>query len=431
MFYLSSDAVTDHTFSSLNTLKEEITVHFNNLLQSADEKLTEICKVDKQIWRVLDEEEVECAKRLQMIEKVCDEQIEIIREESEKLKEQIYEYRRELTEQVESYNTELMSKKERLEESCSRVRNWMRESHVTEKLEQRQQMTDVLMNNTDVMVNCPLTRTPVLVHSGKRQVQETHLASIPTSLTLKSKRDVGSQCCSATYIANGDLLVARGMQVRHLDSLGNTGSIAQDGIVNSVLAHQNSVYTLECVEYERIVYQCLPDIHQKAKLFSYSCQNRKISFAAVSDSYIVAHKPDEGKLVLYDFLTKQTRILTPDTKPWDLHFVQDGNLLVLTKSVIPVETLTKYRVDNYQLLTIWTCEDLKNAHRITSDSDGFIYVATTRKTIFIISSDGDKLKEITNDELPKLPGQMSIRGREELVVPTVNEKSAIVFKIDH
>ncbi|XP_067943267.1 E3 ubiquitin/ISG15 ligase TRIM25-like [Watersipora subatra] len=161
------DALTDHTFGSLNTMKEDITAHFNSLLQSASEKLTEICKADKQIWKVLDEEEVECAKRIQMIERVRDEQIEVIREESAKLKEQIYEYQRDLTDQVESYNAELMAKKARLEESCSDVRKWMRESHVIEKVKRRQQMTDELMNSTDVIIDCPFTRTPALIHTGE------------------------------------------------------------------------------------------------------------------------------------------------------------------------------------------------------------------------------------------------------------------------
>ncbi|XP_067943271.1 E3 ubiquitin-protein ligase TRIM56-like [Watersipora subatra] len=158
---------TDHTFSSLNTMKEEITAHFTSLLQSASEKLTEICKTDKYIWKVLAEEEVECAKRIQMIERCRDEQIEVIRKESDKLKNQIYEYQRDLTDQVESYNAELMAKKERLEESCSDLRKWLRESHVIEKVEQKQQMTDEVVNNTDVMIDCPLTRTPALIHTGE------------------------------------------------------------------------------------------------------------------------------------------------------------------------------------------------------------------------------------------------------------------------
>ncbi|XP_067943266.1 E3 ubiquitin-protein ligase TRIM71-like [Watersipora subatra] len=157
--------LTDHTFSSLNTMKEEITAHFNKLLQSASEKLTEICMADKEIWKVLDEEEVECAKRIQMIERVRDKQIEAIGEESEKLMEQIYEYQRDLTDQVQSYNTGLLAKKERLEKSCSEVRKWLRESHVIEKVEQRQQMTAELVNNTDVMIDCPLTKTPALINT--------------------------------------------------------------------------------------------------------------------------------------------------------------------------------------------------------------------------------------------------------------------------
>ncbi|XP_067941913.1 transcription intermediary factor 1-beta-like [Watersipora subatra] len=119
-----------------------------------------------------DEEEVECAKRIHMIERVRDEQIEMIKEECEKLKEQIYEYQRELTDQVESYNTALMAKKEKLEESCTEVRKWLRESHVIEKVEQRQQMTDELVNNTGVMIDYhdSLTRTPALIHTGESTI---------------------------------------------------------------------------------------------------------------------------------------------------------------------------------------------------------------------------------------------------------------------
>ncbi|XP_067943302.1 uncharacterized protein [Watersipora subatra] len=199
------EPVEDHAFSSLNSLKEEITTHFNNLLESASEKLTEICMTDKQIWNVLDEEEVECAKRIHMIERVRDEQIEMIIEESEKLKEKIYEYQRELTDQVESYNTELMAKKERLEESCSEVQKWLRESHVTEMVEQKHQKTDELVNNTDVKICCPLARTPALMHTSKLPFQQPKLAATPTSLTFLSEQSTSIGCYSAAYKRNNEL----------------------------------------------------------------------------------------------------------------------------------------------------------------------------------------------------------------------------------
>ncbi|XP_067943286.1 tripartite motif-containing protein 59-like [Watersipora subatra] len=267
------DGLTDHTFNLLKTIKEEVTAHFNSLLESANEKLTEICKTDKQIWKVLDEEEVECAKRIQIIEKVRDEQIEMIREESEKLKKQIYEYQRELIDQVESYNTELMAKKERLEESCTEVRKWLRESHVTEKMEQKQQMTDQLMNNTDVTIDCPLTRTPALIHTGKQFVQLPKLVATPTSLTFMSEHSTNSSCYSAAYLANEKLILgcADGVECLNKDSSEvvkfMTSSLSQE--VTSVQVYNNNFYILESIGNEKTVYQCLSDVSQKEKLFSF------------------------------------------------------------------------------------------------------------------------------------------------------------------
>ena len=71
--YLDTDQ--HHRFNTLNKFKEEITAYFNNLLKSASDKITEICKLDKQIWRTLDDEEVECKEKIQIIEPARDEQV--------------------------------------------------------------------------------------------------------------------------------------------------------------------------------------------------------------------------------------------------------------------------------------------------------------------------------------------------------------------
>ena len=90
----------------------------------------------------------------------------MIREESEKLKKQIYEYERRLTNQVEVYNSELMSKKEQLQESRIKVQRWLRDSHVIEQIQQRQQMSEELKRYLDVERNCELTSKPAIVYTG-------------------------------------------------------------------------------------------------------------------------------------------------------------------------------------------------------------------------------------------------------------------------
>ena len=90
----------------------------------------------------------------------------MIREESEKLKKQIYEYERRLTNQVEVYNSELMSKKEQLEESRIKVQRWLRDSHVTEQIQQRQEMSEELKRYLDVELSCELTSRPIIVNKG-------------------------------------------------------------------------------------------------------------------------------------------------------------------------------------------------------------------------------------------------------------------------
>ena len=73
-----TDGATSHTFTSLNQLKEEIHVHFNQLLKSVGDKLTNICKKDKQMWKILDDEEVKFEEKLKKIEEIRDEQVTVL-----------------------------------------------------------------------------------------------------------------------------------------------------------------------------------------------------------------------------------------------------------------------------------------------------------------------------------------------------------------
>ena len=59
----------------MDQLKEEITSYFTGLLKSVSEKVTDICKRDKKIWRILDDAEVECRHMIEKIERIRDEQV--------------------------------------------------------------------------------------------------------------------------------------------------------------------------------------------------------------------------------------------------------------------------------------------------------------------------------------------------------------------
>ncbi|XP_067943299.1 uncharacterized protein [Watersipora subatra] len=291
-------------------------------------------------------------------------------------------------------------------------------------------MTDDLVNNTDVMIDCPLARTPALIHTGKHPFQQPKLASAPTSLTFLSEHSTSDECYSAAYKGNGVLYLGCEDGIRVLNK--KSTEIIKSSIsfsVTSVQVCNNSPYVLGWNGDEKTVYQCLSDVSQREKLFSFNYLGNTASYISVSKDYIVASEPVEEKLVLYNFTTRSTTLLTPDVLPTNVYFLPDGQLLVVSKRQA---TLIRCKIENDQLITIWTCGGLEGARRITSDVDGFIYVTTyERKVIYIISPQGEILREISNDNLPDSTGQISIRGRDELAISTWGGNSVRLFKINH
>ncbi|XP_067943270.1 uncharacterized protein [Watersipora subatra] len=193
-------------------------------------------------------------------------------------------------------------------------------------------------------------------------------------------------------------------------------------LVTSVAVYNNILYMLEHNRDNKTVYQCLSDVSQREMLFSFSYSSDRTPLAAVSKDYLVATNPDEKKLVVFNFSTKSTRLLTPSIWPFDLHFLPDGDLLALSMCS---NALTRYRIEDDQITTIWSCKGLDRVRNVTSDIDGFIYVSSKRKTIYIISPEGERMKDISNDNLPDICGQISIRGKDELAVPTWRGKSNV------
>ncbi|XP_067940804.1 uncharacterized protein [Watersipora subatra] len=148
------------------TLKKEITTHYNGLLRAANNMLTEICKLDKQLWGMYDDEEVECKKRVEMVDRLQEEQISKITEESEKLKDQIHNYERKLTEAVESSNNDLMEIKDKLEQCCRNVQKLLRDSGVTEQVQNKEETTQRLQTHTNTELPYQLSKFPHMMKGG-------------------------------------------------------------------------------------------------------------------------------------------------------------------------------------------------------------------------------------------------------------------------
>ena len=68
----------EHDASSLSQLKADLTKHFDELLKSANVKMTQICKLDKEAWRNLDNAETESKEKMAAVERLADEQVTTI-----------------------------------------------------------------------------------------------------------------------------------------------------------------------------------------------------------------------------------------------------------------------------------------------------------------------------------------------------------------
>ena len=64
-----------HKYVSIANLEEKITAHFDELLKSVSNKMTEICKLDKTIWKKLDDIEDQCKRKITLIEQICEQKV--------------------------------------------------------------------------------------------------------------------------------------------------------------------------------------------------------------------------------------------------------------------------------------------------------------------------------------------------------------------
>ena len=88
------------------------------------------------------------------------------------MKKRVYEYQKAFTNQVEAYNSELMATKDQLEESRTKTRRRLRDSHVTEQIQDQADMSRELRRKRDIQVECPLPSNLIIIESGKGVICE-------------------------------------------------------------------------------------------------------------------------------------------------------------------------------------------------------------------------------------------------------------------
>jgi len=213
------------------------------------------------------------------------------------------------------------------------------------------------------------------------------LVTVPSSLTFISEhRTISMQCLSACYRQNGDVLVgtSNGLDILYRGgNLLNTFS-TDVKLATSVVEHHQNVFILHTVNNTDIVEMCLADdITKRKKLFQFPRTSNTAAAMAVSDRYVVVVNPDTKQLIIYDFTSQQTEKIN-SMNLLGLQFGPDSNLLGVCG-----RTLHKYKIENGQLVELWTCDDIEDGYNLCTDSKGLIYVAVrSSQKIFVVSSQG-------------------------------------------
>lgn len=212
------------------------------------------------------------------------------------------------------------------------------------------------------------------------------LVPLPSSLTFLSEVVTSSTCYSVCQREDGNLLVGtrNGLFIMDKDTKKLTASSFTFGQVTSVIERGHVTYVLHDTDDKWKVEMCLSDLQHPQTLFDFDCS---CAWMSASDSHVVVgvRKLDWSySYIIYDIITKQTKT-TQVTERFIPYFLPDGHLLACIG-----DKLKKYKIEDGELLPLWTCDGLVNLSDVCADSQGIIY-GTTRsssKLIYIISPTG-------------------------------------------
>ena len=197
------------------------------------------------------------------------------------------------------------------------------------------------------------------------------VVSIPTSVTFKSSHETDS-AYSATHNINGDILMGNcdGFTLLKRETMQASSYIEDATSIESIAEYDGIVYALESgIEKSTVkVYGS----ESKELLFDFPCvSGSNIGTVTASKQYVAATVTNCGSLYLYDTCNKQTSTLLLSGV---IHFAPDGSLVVIEDDS---ETLSKYKIEDGELIKLWTCKDnFEYATAVCTDCHGLIYVFT-------------------------------------------------------
>jgi len=212
------------------------------------------------------------------------------------------------------------------------------------------------------------------------------MVTVPSFLTFISEHVTNSQCMAACYIQNGDLLVGTSNGLYVLRRGGNWLSLCSTDVksVTSLVEHHQNVFILHRMNNTDIVEMCLADdITKRKELFQLSRRRNIAAIMTVSDRYVMATDLDANQLIIHDFTSQRTEKISL-MNLLSLQFLPDGCLLGVFES-----KLKKYKIENGELVKLWTCDDIEDGYSLCTDSNGLIYVtARSLKKMYVASSQG-------------------------------------------
>ena len=64
-----------HNIWFIENLKGKVFTDFDNITKRVNNKITEICRLDKEAWKHLDDEEEGCKKKLELVDRAVNEKV--------------------------------------------------------------------------------------------------------------------------------------------------------------------------------------------------------------------------------------------------------------------------------------------------------------------------------------------------------------------
>ncbi|KAF6021662.1 hypothetical protein EB796_020022 [Bugula neritina] len=422
---------TQHHFRSLSSFKKEINSYLQTQLKTTTEKIDELYKVDKNIWRELDDQEQTCEKLVKQIRKLRKERIRQIKEESQELMQKVQGHRTKVTNQVEAFYNNLMLKRDELEKLQTEINRLLNaDGNMAEKVKQTKIIPEKL--NGIELGECFLSQPLSLIRSSDQSstLIGASLVTIPSALTFLSEHKTNGQCYSAYHRQNGEILLGTEIGTRLLGRISKRpiNYNKTDTSVAKVIEKNQTIYILQIEETTDKVEMCLScDMANKHKLFQFERTSDSITSMAVSDKFVAVINPDTNQIILFDLITKQTEHFSLSFAVYDLQFLPDGNLLTVSG-----DTLFKFSIDNGNLTPIWACEEMVDSSGLCTDSNGLIYVTTCNsfKAMYIVSPEGELLQTLTHDKLPtNTAGVPSIQDGV-LAIPGWDDNNLCLFKLE-